>query len=152
MGAVRELSKDISGVLGQAFLSRFDYLLDLRGRRIVFGARQPEGLRAELDMSTGRPTVFTSLGRLVIDSGTDRLVLFGKHNRNGGVILRTANGFMSATASSGRRLLIEGREILYTGAVAVQAPAGNSAEDGLLPAAAFHSIYFCHSKRYLVFQ
>jgi hypothetical protein len=152
MAAVRELSGDINGVLGQAFLSRFDYLLDLRGRRIVFGAGKPEGLHAELDMSTARPTVFTSLGRLVIDSGTDRLILFETHHRGGETILRTANGFTSATVSTRRRLFIEGREIRHAGAVTVPTPVGSTAEDGLLPAATFHSIYFCHSKGYLVFQ
>lgn len=151
MEAVRALSGDIGGVLGQAFLSRFDYLLDLRRRRIVFGSPRPEGLWAEMDMSTGRPTVFTSLGRLVIDSGADRLILFGA-GQGGGAILRTANGFLSARVAGGRRLLIEGREVHHSGAIAVATPAGSGGADGLLPAATFDSIYFCHSMGYLVLQ
>jgi hypothetical protein len=151
MEAVRELSKDIRGVLGQTFLSRFDYLLDLRRRRIVFGSQRREGLRAEMEMSTGRPTVFTSLGRLVIDSGSDRLAVFDGGN-GGGNILRTSNGLISARIVNGHRLFIEGREIRHVGAVSVVNPAGHGGEDGLLPVAAFDSIYFCHSESYLVFQ
>ena len=152
MEAVRELSEDIRGVLGQTFLSRFDYLLDLRGRRIMVGTQSEEGLRAEMDISTGRPTVFTSLGRLVIDSGSDRLVVFDAGSGGGGNILRTSTGLVSARIANGRRLLIEGREIRHTGAVSIVTPGGSRGEDGLLPAAAFNAIYFCHSKGYVVFQ
>ena len=34
MEAIRERWPDVQGVLGQAFLLRFDYLLDLRGKRL----------------------------------------------------------------------------------------------------------------------
>ena len=106
METVRELSKDIRGVLGQTFLSRFDYLLDLRGRRVVLGAQSQEGLRAEMDISTRLPTVFTSLGRLVIDSGADRLALFNAGNGGGGNNLRRSNGLVSARLANDLRLLI----------------------------------------------
>jgi len=55
LNAVRELSDDIQGVLGQAFLAQFDYLLDMRGRRMVFGAPEPAGIKAAFDMQTKRP-------------------------------------------------------------------------------------------------
>src|SRR5215475_4489869 len=40
--ALREISADIQGVLGQAFLLGFDYLLDLRGGRLTIGVNQPQ--------------------------------------------------------------------------------------------------------------
>lgn len=33
------------GILGQEFLSGFDYLLDFASRRLVFGAAEPDGVR-----------------------------------------------------------------------------------------------------------
>jgi hypothetical protein len=35
--AIHDITPDIQGVLGQEFLSRFDYTLDLKGKRLEFG-------------------------------------------------------------------------------------------------------------------
>ncbi len=51
----------------------------------------------------------------------------------------------------GRKLIIGGREILYGGALTV-ARLGHIEADGLLLAALFDSIYFCHYKRYMVVE
>jgi len=128
--AVRQLGSDIQGVLGQAFLSRFDYLLDLRGKRLEFGAVQRPGTRVDFQIIDGRPAVFTSLGSLVLDSGTDRLILYSR-------VVRA------------KPLLIEGRTLRYEEAVTVpRQPA--AAEDGLLPATLFRSVYVCNSEGYVV--
>jgi len=149
MSTVREWSKGVRGVLGQAFLARFDYLLDLRERRLVFGSQSMVGIRAEMDITAGRPAVFSSLGMLVIDSGTDRLVLFGKGKARG-PILRTANGRTREGGTVETRLFIEAEEINAGRAVRVTRPEGSSGYDGLLPACAFRAIYFCHSRGYVV--
>lgn len=71
----------VDGVLGQSWLSRHDYLLDYRGRRISLdGMANDSGLRLPLRTVDGRPTVTASVdGRtreLVVDSGASALVLF----------------------------------------------------------------------------
>jgi hypothetical protein len=76
MEAVQALSPDIQGVLNQEFLSRFDYLLDFRGRRLVFSATAPDGRRIPARVIDGRMAIQTSCGDLVLDSGTQALVLF----------------------------------------------------------------------------
>lgn len=128
--AVRQLGSDIQGVLGQAFLSRFDYLLDLRGKRLEFGAVQRAGTRVGFQLVDGRPAVFTSLGSLVLDSGTDRLILYSR-------VVRA------------KPLVIEGRTLRYYEAITVprQPTAG---EDGLLPASLFRTVFFSNSEGYLI--
>jgi hypothetical protein len=74
---VHNLLPDVQGVLGQWFLSGFDYLLDLRGKRLEFGKQNLNGKRAPLRMLNGRTAVSTSLGDLVLDSGAARVILFG---------------------------------------------------------------------------
>jgi hypothetical protein len=150
MEAIHQLTTEIQGVVGQAFLANFDYLLDLRGRRIVFGTQERKGLRAGLILAAERPAVWTSLGLLAIDSGADRLILFGA-GPSGGGNLRTATGVTRAVPARGSPLFIAGRRVRTAGAIIVT-PAGVQTEDGLLPAAIFKSIYFCHSKGYLIFE
>src|SRR5262249_42324094 len=67
MDAIHQLSPDIQGVLGQVFLSRFDYLLDVRARRLEFGTQDfdEKGIWARFTSLQGRPVVSTSLGLLV---------------------------------------------------------------------------------------
>ena len=79
MDAVRTVSSDIQGVLGQVFLSQFDYLLDVRAGRMEIGKRQTDGTgtRTPLLMIQGRPVVQTNLGPMVLDSGAHMMVRFG---------------------------------------------------------------------------
>jgi hypothetical protein len=42
---IQQIAPSVQGVLGQAFLSHFDYLLNLREKRIEFGKRAPQGNR-----------------------------------------------------------------------------------------------------------
>jgi hypothetical protein len=73
METVHQLSPDIQGVLGQQFLSAFDYLLDSRARRLEFGPLPPGGHRTQVPFRNlhERPVVSTSLGELAVDSGAD---------------------------------------------------------------------------------
>jgi hypothetical protein len=73
----RQLSGTIQGVFGEEFLTRFDYLLDFKNHRLDFGDVESEGIRVKCRSIDGVPSVFTSLGWLVLDSGADHLVLFG---------------------------------------------------------------------------
>lgn len=67
---------DVQGVLGQSFLSGFDYRLDLRGKRFELGRQDLKGQRFPLRTLNSRATLSTSLGDLVLDSGAAELILF----------------------------------------------------------------------------
>ena len=77
LDGIHNSSPDIQGVLGEWFLSRFDYTLDLGGKRLVFGKQDRPGTRIAFQVTNARPVVFTNLGDLVLDSAAVRLTLFG---------------------------------------------------------------------------
>src|SRR6185437_5131508 len=68
---------DVKGILGQAFLSCFDYAMDLRHKTLEFGKQERAGKRTPFRLLEGRTALATSLGNLVVDSGAARLLLFG---------------------------------------------------------------------------
>jgi hypothetical protein len=142
---------DVHGVLGQWFLSGFDYLLDLRGKRLEFGKQSPIGSRSQFRLLDGRSAVSTSLGDLVLDSGAPRLILFGVRPDAGELsemLTVTGSGSVGMVAS---RLVIEGRNIWRGDAVAIP----NQAEPGiagLMPLSLFKTIYVCNSEGYVVFE
>jgi len=147
--AVRQLSADIQGVLGQSFLSRSDYLLDFLGKRLSFGMQDRKGTRAEFKLLDGRPSVFSNLGWLVLDSGADHVILFGEGSSKRTQTIRTASGLLDIAIIRTTQLIIEGRTIAYGDAVEV--PRQSSlVEDGLLPARLFHAVYVCNSGGYLI--
>lgn len=150
MSTVREWAPDVQGVLGQSFLRRFDYRLDFRAGRMEFGGRERAGIRAELEQGLAIPVVFTSLGRLAVDTGTERLIVFGEA-RGRAMILRTATGVAAAGVARTKPLLIEGFTVRTPGAYSVSRPEGMSV-DGLLPGSLFPSIYLCNSQGYIVFE
>jgi len=146
-------SSDIQGLLGQAFLSQFDYLLDLKRKQLTFGAQNRNGIRSRFKMISGRPTVSTSLGEMVLDSGAPALVISG--SKPGTTFGRTAE--MRTTAGSEQvvlrpeRLLIQGRAIWQGDAVAIRGQL-DPGVDGLLPVRFFRSVYVCNSAGYVVFE
>src|ERR1039458_8023644 len=96
---VRALAANIHGVLGQEFLSHFDYLLDFAGHRLVFGGPVPDGgSRAVMNLVDGRPTVETDRGKLVLDSGTETAILFGASSTGSARRIATASGSASVSA------------------------------------------------------
>ena len=111
--AVRQLGSDIQGVLGQEFLSRFDYLLDLRAQKLDFGKQNRNGTRTEFQTIHGQPVISTSLGRLLLDSGTAWVVLFGVEAVRGMDDILSLAGSSKAGIVPHRPLTIEGRTIRY---------------------------------------
>jgi hypothetical protein len=151
--AIHDFLPDIQGVLGQEFLSRFDYTLDLRGKRLEFGKQDRNGTRTRFEMVNAEPVGSTSLGNLVLDSGAGQLVLFGVRPDTGYGLkgeLRTATGSQQIGMVSGKPLIIEGRKISRGDAVAI--PNRTPGVDGLLPISLFKAIYFCNSEGYVVFD
>ena len=152
--SVRDLTPDVQGLLGQSFLSRFDYVLDLRGKTIEFGKQERNGTRLPFRMSNGRPAVSTSLGDLILDSGANHLVLFGVDPEAGPGArkeIRTVAGSRPIGMISAKPLIIDGRKLWHGDAVAIP----NRAEqgvNGLMPLNLFKIIYVCNSDGYLVFE
>ncbi len=142
---------DVHGVLGQWFLSRFDYTMDLQGKRLEFGKREPDGGRSLFRMTNGRTTVTTSLGDLVLDSGAANLILFGLNPGLGDQSdMLTLTGSQTVRTVA-RKLVIDGRSIWRGDAVAIP----NQEEEGvsgLMPLNLFKSIYVCNSENYVVFE
>jgi hypothetical protein len=151
LDALHQWSADVQGILGQSFLSRFDYLLDLRHHRMEFGQQQHQGLRVPFEILAGTPVVSTNLGMLALDSGTDRLVVFGTDPSESRPThpIRTEAGFVSAVVDEKRPLVLGGRTIHHPGALVMKRPLRVS-QDGLLPVSLFRTVYVCNSERYLV--
>ena len=146
---IHQLSSEIQGVLGQQFLSRFDYLLDFGGRRITFGLSSPEGgSRLDFARVHGVPAIETSEGRLLLDSGTDSLVLFRSINSGPKARIFTNAGTSSVTVLPSLRLKIAGKD--YRASNAALLPQSPGREGGLLPTSLFRALYICNSENYVV--
>jgi len=151
LDALHQWSADVQGILGQAFLSRFDYLLDLRHHRMEFGKQQSEGLHVPFEILGGVPVVSTNLGMLALDSGVDQVVLFGKDGSESPwkLPLRTEAGFVTAVIDRNRPLVLGGRSIHYSRALVIRQPPRVS-QNGVLPVSLFRTVYVCNSGGYLV--
>src|SRR5262245_46488630 len=63
LDAIHTLDSSIQGVLGQEFLKKFDYLLDMQKRRLCISpVSVPKGERTNLETANGRILLVTSLG------------------------------------------------------------------------------------------
>jgi len=152
LDALHAVLPDVRGVLGQWFLSQFDYTLDLRGQRIEFGEQNLSGTRATFRLLNGRAAVSTSLGELVLDSGATRLVRFGVdpgRSDNQGYMRTVAGSRLVGMAFS--ILSIQGRDI-WSGDVVAIPSRSEPGVDGLLPLSLFQAIYVSNSEGYVVFK
>jgi hypothetical protein len=148
---IHRFAPHVQGVLGQSFLSKFDYTLDLRGKRLEFGKRYPDGKRSRFRIVNARPVVSTSLGDLVLDSGAAQLVLFGVDpDTQELTYMRTVAGSQMVGTVS-RRLIIEDRYVWHGDAIAMPKQAEPEVA-GLMPTRLFKTIFVCNSEGYVVFD
>jgi hypothetical protein len=144
------LGAGINGILGQAFLGHFDYLLDFAHHRLVFGETVPQGgSRVGFEAIDGRPAIDTSEGKLVIDSGTNVTVLYRSCLVHDGSIpstLWTSSGQTSISRTQVRHLRIAGREYRVS---TVSTPSSLT-EKGVLQATLFHALFVSNSARYVI--
>jgi hypothetical protein len=151
---IRERWPDVEGVLGQAFLSGFDYRIDLRGSRLEFRKQEPPGTRTRFTTVNGRQSVSTSLGELILDSGAVQVVLYGvapaRHSLERTRML-TFSGIQEIGMVFSKPLIIGGRKVWRGDAVAMP---GNSEPgvNGLMPASLFRAVYICNSEGYMVLE
>lgn len=151
LDSIHEVWPDVRGVLGQAFLHGFDYMIDLRNRRLEFGKQDLNGSRADSRTRDGRQAVSTSLGDLILDSGAARLVLFGvvPNMRELRDMLTVAGvksvGMVTSTLS------IAGRNVWRGDAVAIPENAEPGVA-GLMPLSLFEAAYISNSESYVVLK
>jgi spore maturation protein SpmB len=100
-------------------------------------------------MIDGRMAIQTSYGDLVLDSGTQALVLFHTpaSSAPGGTI-RTASGPAAVSMVQAVRVRIGARS--YRPAMAAVAANPAAPEDGLLPASLFGSIFVSNAAHYVI--
>jgi hypothetical protein len=145
------LSPDVRGILGQEFLAHFDYTLDFQHHRLTFGGTPADGVKTPVRLIFGRMAVATSLGDLVLDSGTEMLFLFRESTRPATAQVIGASGArVPVSFQTAPEVRIGDR--LYHPARAEYHPVPAAEEAGLLPANLFHAIFICNSKQYVVFD
>lgn len=150
-------AEDLDGILGADALSHFDLWIDLRGSRVAARFAPPgtlaavtEGRRLQLEKADRQLLITAQLAgfgvpgdsiRLVLDSGADGLVLFGKVARKMSTTMRhvsAAGRVLTATGSrqvpivplTGIRIGRSRFEVRYAGLLPAVT---NRVEDGLLP-------------------
>lgn len=156
--AVREVDPHVEGVLGQNFLARFNYLLDIRGRRLSFpdplaGTSSP-GEAIPFTRVADRMVVRAADMHLVLDSGAGLLVLF--HDRKDlhdtGLTGRAAavTGAANIRIAQLSRLQIGERTLKNLPAAVI--PQAQPAADGLLPLTLFDAVYVNNAASYVILR
>lgn len=176
MREIRSINSKIRGILGQDFLSRFNYILNYRERRIEFEVdheleTQLSGARLTVERDRGRMLIEArpsssskDSARLVIDSGASSVVVFGDWRESGFDMEIDLSGMKGMVNVSG----IVGSQVVRTGAIQklqigeekftnLAVRIGQSrktvesrAENGLLPASLFRVIYFNSRKSFVI--
>jgi hypothetical protein len=167
---LQALGRGVDGILGQDFLSAFDYTLDYRRGRLTWDARAidgrpdarlvltPDGGRflVELPQGAGRGVV-----RLVPDSGSAALVIFRRSGLRGQpLLLRSHKGQARITGVAGERtvdravvqVLRVGDLVLHNEPAVLVSGATSAGvrADGLLPLHRFALVSFSARDRSLV--
>jgi predicted aspartyl protease len=163
------LGDGIAGVIGQDFLSQFDYTLDYRRSALIWEHDLDDrpGVRVPLVPAAGRflievprPETGDPPLRLVPDSGANALVLF-RRAADANVAIETGAasfelasmaGRVSAQAARVRAFDVGGVRVCAQIAGVVAAPSDAEPADGLLPLDLFASVSFNNQRRYIIVQ
>ncbi len=149
LDGVHALFPTVQGVLGQEFLRRFDYTINFRGHELRLGEPAPAGVAVPIRWDHGVIAIATSEGQLVLDSGTDTLVLFRTAPKAQAREMLDGGGLM-ASVSVGRAPEVKIGEQKYRPAQAVFQPYTAGGREGLLPASLFGEIYVSSSEGYVI--
>jgi hypothetical protein len=146
---VRRHCPGVVGMIGQEFLGKFDYLLDLRRGRFAPADPPSTGMRVPMRMIGGRMAVRTNFGNLILDSGAECMLLFRPAIRMAGGSIVTAEGTLMSISTEPDQILRIGTHLYRIDkANFVRAP--QTEESGLLPATVFQAIYVSNSQQYIV--
>jgi hypothetical protein len=131
LAGVRCVDRNIQGVLGQNFLSKFNYLLDYKNRRLVFddAPEPPLGTRIRFERIDECPVIRIEGPRkplrLVLDSGSSDRMAWLPELRVGSEVMRNLEVGIAPRDSV--RL-----------------------DDGLLPTSLFKAIYFNNKEDFII--
>jgi predicted aspartyl protease len=170
LGALRRVAGSVRGIVGQPFLSRFNYLLSYEDRRLEIrdGAEAPlRGVRLPFDTDEGRIVVAAPAPtasrerRLVLDSGASHLVLFDRPAERPGVdVTEGAEGAFATMSHAAMRVrtgrirhLAVGGQTFHDLPLVLMpetASAEPRVEDGLLPTRLFRAVYFDNRERFVL--
>jgi hypothetical protein len=152
------LDRRIQGVLGQNFLSKFNYLLDYKNRRLVFddAPQPPPGARIKFERIDQCPAIQIEGPRkplrLVLDSGSSDLILFADPAE----WPAAAEARLMGTASQQRVKmswlpeLRVGSEVMRNVAVGIAPRDPARGQDGLLPTSLFKAVYFNNREDFVI--
>ena len=164
---LRRIDKSVDGVIGQDFLSAFNYTVDYRHKRLRF-APEPGGEAERLPLVRlgGRPLVRLPGGKgrdpvlMVPDSGAEGLVLFEREGRTAVAVdyldqWASVSGLASesqARAAVLRELRVGSVTLRDQPAVVMRVAEASSGahSDGLLPLHRFSSVSFHNAEGYMV--
>ena len=153
---IQELDPNIQGFLGQSFLSKLDYLIDFRHKKVQFGsATFREGVKTAFELSHGCMVTSTSQGQLTLDSGATTVVLYdpGEVVWKGNLSVFTTEGQATVRRGELPSLLVAGREFRNVDTAASARRKYDATDsNGLLPASLFRSLYVSNSGGYVVFD
>lgn len=163
------LAPGIRGILGEDFLSNFDFLIDFKERSLRFGEAPPAGERCRFEtigQYHGSPTtnrlliatefmdVIAGKMQLQLDTGAKMPELFPSSNHSfsyqpRGASIATSSGSNESTLYS--NITIRIGTTLVRGVDVVQSRRAMVFDAvGLLPASIFHRIYISHSGGFVV--
>jgi predicted aspartyl protease len=167
---LRKVDSHIQGIVGQNFLSHFNYVLDYRRHsiRIELGSEIRDGVegdRVPIHASDNKMLIASeakSAGNakldLILDSGSNSVVLFQKAART--VDLSAQRNWLEVTSGGqvGARVgrieaLAVGRQRFYDLDVVLRAAEPDDGElvgDGVLPTALFQSLYVNNRESFVV--
>ncbi len=170
----RSVKQEICGVLGQNFLSQFNYLIDYKRQRIEFEdgeelERELSGERLMIESHEGRTLISAQLpggekgsARFVVDSGISQLLLFPAALQKSGIVWDHRNRRVLQAKTGSGISLVEQRQLdnlkignekyfdLQVISIGAEANHEDRIEDGLLPTNLFRGIYFNYRKNYLI--
>jgi predicted aspartyl protease len=171
---IHEVNSKIRGVLGQDFLSGFNYILDYRTQRIDFEedgefANALQGTRLPVERDRGRVLIITQpsspqkqASKLVMDSGASSIVVFKPSARSADLEIEldfdsefnasTVNGTEMISTGRLRKLQIGTEKFswLPVSVVDNRAAVEGRLENGLLPTSLFRSIYFNNTQNFVI--
>jgi predicted aspartyl protease len=172
LSGVRSLDAKICGVLGQNFLSQFNYLLSYReryiefdedgemesrfaGTRLIVEQREGKLIVSSQAMAQGQETL-----RLVLDSGASHLVIFASACDKLGLKRDGPENLLASTNATNHHVMLRrlprlqlGSERLANLPVALiedRAPPEDRYEDGLQPPSLFRTIFFQNDKHIVI--
>jgi predicted aspartyl protease len=164
------LQDGIKGVIGQDFLSQFDYTLDYQASRLSWHdeGKVEDGARLALEPSNGRLLVRLPQAqrcrcpvRLVPDSGANGVVLFAGTDSDhlpidssgASVLVSTLIGAGTARRVTVRALVVGAATLWNVPAARVVLPESTTKDgDGLLPLSLFARVSFRQREGYMVVE